>query len=110
MGREMRSPGGDLEEVLDEGSDELHPQLDVAVRPLERGAGHLTGPLVQELLLLRRTQVSRPLGHAVIQAHFCSRSTHLLQLALQLLVLRNYGDLGLQVTVNRAVTEIRGAD
>lgn len=36
--------------------------------------------------------------------------THLLQLLLQLLVLRHNGDLGLQVTVNRAVAEVWRAD
>lgn len=41
------------EEVLDEGSHQLHPQLDVAVWPLERRAGHLGGALVQQLLLLK---------------------------------------------------------
>lgn len=41
------------EEVLDERSDQFHPELDVAVRPLKRGADHLRGPLVQDLLLLR---------------------------------------------------------
>lgn len=41
------------EEVLDEGSHQLHPQLDVAVGLLEGGAGHLGGALVQHLLLLQ---------------------------------------------------------
>lgn len=40
------------EEVLDEGSDQFDPQLDVAVGPLERGVGHLRGAPVQPLLLL----------------------------------------------------------
>lgn len=46
------APVGVSEEVFDEGSDQFHPQLDVAVRPLERGAGHLRGAPVQHLLLL----------------------------------------------------------
>ena len=50
------TPGGLSEEVLDEGSDQFHPQLDVAVRLLERRAGDLGGALVQRLLLLK-TQV-----------------------------------------------------
>lgn len=41
------------EEVLDEGSHQLDPQLDVAVGLLEGGAGHLGGALVQQLLLLQ---------------------------------------------------------
>lgn len=39
-----------------------------------------------------------------------NKSGDLLQLALQLLVLRHDGNLGLQVTVNRAVTEIGRAN
>lgn len=111
-------PGGVSEEVLDEGSDQFHPQLDVAVRLLKRRAGHLGGPLVQRLLLLRATEcetqvcIQRRVTHTFIIISGCGyrKKADLLQLALQLLVLRYYGDLSLQVTVNRAVTEIRGAN
>ena len=64
-------PDGVSEEVLDEGSHEFHPQLDVAVRPLERGGGHLAGALVQGLLLLRgdNTGVSSVMIYSLTRQH-----------------------------------------
>lgn len=70
------APDGTSEEILDERSDQLHPQLDVAVRPLKRGAGHLSGALVQHLLLLSgrecETQVCIIQSYTVIH-HFWLR-------------------------------------
>lgn len=56
------------EEVLDEGSHQLHPQLDVAVGLLEGGAGHLGGALVQHLLLLQSKTPLCPIARLFVLA------------------------------------------